>query len=286
MPQETRNMVAFVVIAALLMLAYQVFLIGPQQKAAMAEHARAVAQAPAANTPVSGPAQPNLSRPAALALSPRIRIDTPSLRGSIALRGARLDDLFLKTYHEQVDPASPQVELLRPEGMAQAYFAEQGWVGANLPGIPTPQTLWTQTAGDTLTPGHPITLTYAVPGGLAFTRRIEVDAQSMFTVTDTAVNTGPGSVNVAPYVSVQRQGLPTTTSKSNIVHEGAIGVLGLDQPELRLAPYKDWKKKTEIDWQSKGGWLGITIWVAFPRGVTSMESVTAAVRPVAVACRV
>jgi YidC/Oxa1 family membrane protein insertase len=57
---------------------------------------------------------------------------------------------------------------------------------------------------------------------------------------------------------VQRQGLPAGLAKSNIVHEGAVGVLGLDKPELRLANYKSWKKKGEIDWQSRGGWFGIT----------------------------
>ena len=65
-------------------------------------------------------------------------------------------------------------------------------------------------------------------------------------------------MTLVPYVSVKRIGLPEGLGRSNIVHEGAIGVLGLDSPQLKLATYKDWKKKTEEDWQSKGGWLGIT----------------------------
>jgi YidC/Oxa1 family membrane protein insertase len=258
MQNDTKNVIAFAVIAGLIMLAYQQFIIGPQAKVAAAARAHAQAVAAAVGAPATGPVQPNLSRPAALAISPRIRIDTPALRGSIALRGARLDDLFLKDYHETVDQRSPEVELLRPEGMTDAYFAEAGWLGANLPGVPTPQTVWTQTSGDTLSPGHPIVLTYAAAGGLTFTRRVDVDKQSMFTITDTVANQGEAPVTLAPYVSVQRQGLPNDHPRSNIVHEGAIGVLGLDKPELRLSAYKDWKKKTEINWQARGGWFGIT----------------------------
>jgi len=260
MPNETRNMIAFAIIAGLLMIAYQTFILAPQQaRLAQAARARAAASAPAAATnPAATPAQPNLSRPAALALSPRVTIDTPYLRGSLALKGARIDDLFLKNYHETIDKSSPQVELLRPEGMTQAFFAEQGWVGANLPGMPTPQTVWIQTSGGVLSPGHPVTLTYAAPGGLTFTRQIAVDDKAMFTITDSVANQGAVPATVAPYVSVQRQGLPAGLAKSNIVHEGAIGVLGLDKPELRLANYKDWKKKREIDWESRGGWFGVT----------------------------
>ena len=254
MQNDNRNMIAFAVLSMILVLGYQFFFPPPHPKP-VAPGAQSVAAASA--TP-SGALQPRLSRPAALALSPRITVDTPALTGSIALKGARLDDLFLKGYHVAVAKTSPLVELLRPEGMADAYFAQQGWAGANLAGLPGPQTLWTQTSGGALTPGHPVTLTYAAPGGLTFTRKIDVDAQAMFTVTDTVANGGAAPVTLAPYVSVQRQGIPTDLGKSSIVQEGAIGILGLDKPDLQQIAYKKWKKKGEQDWQSKGGWLGVT----------------------------
>ncbi|MBA3812237.1 MAG: membrane protein insertase YidC, partial [Caulobacteraceae bacterium] len=212
----------------------------------------------AASAPAAAPTRPRLTRAQALAASPRVAIDTPSLAGSIALKGARIDDLFLKNYHQEVAKTSPLVELLRPQGMADAYFAELGWVGANLPDLPTDRTLWTLASGDTLSPNHPIVLTYAAPTGLAFSRRIEVDARSMFTITDTVANQGAAPSTLTPYVSVKRIGLPADLGKNNIVHEGAIGVLGVDKFSLKLAGYKSWKKKGEIDWPSTGGWLGIT----------------------------
>ena len=48
-----------------------------------------------------------MTREEALAQSPRIAIDTPSLKGSIALKGGRIDDLTLKDYRETVEPTSP-----------------------------------------------------------------------------------------------------------------------------------------------------------------------------------
>ena len=93
-----------------------------------------------------GPAAVTLSREEALAQSPRIAIDTPSLKGSIALKGGRIDDLTLKDYRETVDPTSPQVVLLSPAGGPHAYYAEAGFVGgAGGEGLalPTADTLWT-----------------------------------------------------------------------------------------------------------------------------------------------
>ncbi|HEY5071687.1 MAG TPA: membrane protein insertase YidC [Caulobacteraceae bacterium] len=261
MNNDSRNWIAFVFVTMALFLAYQYFVLGPSAKQAQIARARDRAIAPAA---ASTPTQPHLSRPQALSLSPRVVVDTPALSGSIALKGARIDDLFLKTYHVTVQKSSALVELLRPEGMADAYFAEVGWAGANLAGLPSSETLWTLTSGDTLAPGHPVVLTDTAPGGLRFTRRISVDARSMFTITDTVANLSGAPVTLAPYVSVERQGLPTDLNRNNIVHEGAIGVLGLDKPGLRLESYKSWKKKAEVDWQSRGGWLGITdkYWMA------------------------
>src|SRR5690606_3259840 len=60
----------------------------------------------------SAPAVPGAGRQAALSAAPRVKIDTPRLRGSLSLRGGRIDDLVLKDYKVTVEPSSPQVTLL------------------------------------------------------------------------------------------------------------------------------------------------------------------------------
>ena len=92
-------------------------------------------------------------REQALAASKRVKIDTPSLEGSINLTGARLDDLKLKHYTETVDKNSPEIELLNPAALPNGYYAEIGFVGNDKTGaVPGPETVWTVDGNATLTP--------------------------------------------------------------------------------------------------------------------------------------
>ena len=266
MQQDTsRNTVLFVVFALVILLAYQFLVIEPasRRRAAELKSQTAVAgqtQAQARAAPTAPSAQP-LTRAAAKAASPRVAVDTPALSGSITLRGARIDDLYLKQYRETPAKNSAPVELFRPEGAQNAWFAEFGWTGQNLPGLPTADTVWTVKQGGRLTPTTPVVLTYTTPQGLVFTRTVSVDDQYMFTVTDAVANMGAASVTVAPYGSVQRQGLPEGLGGNQIVHEGALGVFN---DELSLKKYKAWKKDKEETFSSTGGWLGVTdkYWLA------------------------
>jgi YidC/Oxa1 family membrane protein insertase len=95
-------------------------------------------QAPGA--PGVAPAAPSLTpaaptRDAAISAAPRIPVDTPSLRGSISLRGARIDDLVLKQFNVSVSPSSENVTLLSPSGSPRPYYAEHGWTVAPADGV-------------------------------------------------------------------------------------------------------------------------------------------------------
>src|SRR5689334_14266582 len=64
---------------------------------------------PAADSP-----QALRARAVVLAETPRLKIDTPQLTGSINLKGARFDDLDLVTQRETIAKDSPPVRLLSP----------------------------------------------------------------------------------------------------------------------------------------------------------------------------
>ncbi|HEY2661880.1 MAG TPA: membrane protein insertase YidC [Caulobacteraceae bacterium] len=255
--ESSRNTIIFVVCAVVILGLYQYFVTGPQFKRQQAAaHAAAVAAAAQHPTTATAAAPGGFApRAQVVAASPRIAVDTPSLSGSIALRGARIDDLYLKNYRMDTDPKSPRVELLRPAGTDHAWFAETGWYAANTPGLPDQNTLWTVASGARLTPATPVVLTYDNGQGLKFTRTIALDANYMFTLTDAVSNATAQPLTLQSFGVVQQRGLPGDLTNSNIVHEGAIGVLG---GVLTQSKYKDWKKKGFADQTSTGGWVGVT----------------------------
>jgi YidC/Oxa1 family membrane protein insertase len=256
MNENNRNFLIFIAITLALLAVYQIFVLGPADKRKLEQQQAAAVQAQADQqaglAPNGQPAAVTLTRPQALAASPRVPIQTPDLTGSVSLTGARLDDLFLTQYRQTTAANSPPVELLRPFGADNAYYAVAGWVG-QAAGLPDETTAWTQTSQGALTPTNPLELSYTAPSGLAFHREIKVDPQYLFTITDTVTNQGQAAVNIAPFGSVQRRGLPPDAGK--LAMEGGIGVF---DKVLKEEKYADWKKNGTKDYTSTGGWTGIT----------------------------
>ena len=210
-------------------------------------------QAMAPGGPVKAAAGPVIT-------GPRVTLETPELRGSVALRGGQIDDVILKGYRETIDPNSPPIRLLAPSGSAKAYYAAHGWIGTSKP-VPLPglDTLW-KTSARRLGPGAPLRLTWDNGQGLRFTRTIAVDENYMFTVTQRVDNRGAKPVTLTPYGLINRGGTPKTTG-FYILHEGPLGVFG---GQLEEFDYTDVVEARQIDKTSQGGWIGITdkYWLA------------------------
>jgi YidC/Oxa1 family membrane protein insertase len=214
------------------------------------------ANAPAPQAPGGAPATAAATAPSKtelLAASPRVAIDTPRLKGTISLKGARLDDLRLAEYHETVDPKSPEIELLTPSGRSDAYYADFGWV-ASAPGtaLPDENTRW-QADRTTLTPQAPVTLSWDNGKGLKFSRTYAVDDAYMITVTQKVENSGTAPVTLFPYGLVSRSGNPPV-SGYYLLFEGPLGEFN---GVLKEVKYTSLQKEPE-DAVTVGGWLGFT----------------------------
>jgi YidC/Oxa1 family membrane protein insertase len=273
---DHKNTILAVVLSALVLIAWQYFVGMPQmekqRQEALRQQQQQQTQTPAAGgqpqaQPGKGPQLPGqpaapsasvqLSREAAVAASPRVAIDTPRIKGSISLKGARIDDVALKQYRETVDPNSPLVVLLAPSGSPHPFYSEFGWVsgsGANVK-LPGPDTLWRQEGAGALSPGRPVTLAYDNGEGLEFRRTIKVDENFLFSLEDQVVNRTAAAVSLFPYALVSRHGTPQTLGYY-ILHEGLIGVMG-DQG-LQEFTYSNIEDKKTVTFKVTNAWLGIT----------------------------
>ncbi len=269
---DQRNLILAIVLSLGILLTYELFIGGPQRQELLEQSETAqleeTAQQPDAEipTPLPGETTPGaavgdlgdaagaLSRADALALEPRIAIDSPTLSGSISLEGGRFDDLILKRYRETIEPDSPQIELLHPIGAAQPYFANFGWsAGTGGPPVPGGDSLW-QANGDILGPGSPVTLTWDNGQGLRFERSLALDENYMFTVTQRVLNDGDTDVQLSPYGLISRTGTPEILG-FYILHEGLIGVLNDTLEEI---DYSDLVDEGPDQFETTSGWLGIT----------------------------
>jgi len=208
------------------------------------------AQAPAAAVPTIAQTEPRLK---ILKQTPRVKINTPRLHGSISLIGGRIDDLTLADYRETLDPDSDEIVLLVPKGDQKAYYAEFGWVSGDGQTMPGPNTLW-RAAGKTLSEDTPVTLTWDNGQGLRFSSTFSVDDNYMFTVTQTVANTGSKSATLNSYGLISRRTTPEV-SGFYIIHEGLMGVANSTLKEI---DYDEIKEQGQDKATTTGGWLGIT----------------------------
>ena len=196
------------------------------------------------------------------ASEPRVQILSSRLKGSLSLRGARIDDLLLTDYRETIEEDSAQITLFAPPGSESPYFAQFGWIPTDSDiATPSAETLWSTTK-TTIEPDQPLTLTWNNGAGLVFTQEITLDRDYMFKVTQRVTNRGERSVGLRPYGLVSRTGTPDTLGFW-ILHEGLLGVFG---DTLKEVDYDDVSDADDgmIAQTSTGGWIGITdkYWLA------------------------
>jgi YidC/Oxa1 family membrane protein insertase len=257
---DNRNFILAIVLSALVLFGWsfiseQYFPTASQPSTAVVDGKQVALPKPQADPTADSPSALR-SRQVVLREAPRLPIATPSLRGTINLQGARIDDLVLTRHTQDMRFGSPPVRLLSPAGAPQAYFAQYGWTGEGV-ALPGPNTVWTA-SGDRLAPGRPVRLSWDNGTGQVFTIDLSVDESYMFSARQSVTNRGGGAVAVKPYALVNRAQAPNsvTDADSWTMHIGPVGVFNgavdyetdydtlAEAPERRIA--------------STGGWLGFT----------------------------
>ena len=278
---DQRNLIIAIALSLAILLGFQFFVEAPQQEAreeAMQQQAQSQASqtgqsADGAITPgipstaAGESAAPGLipgattgqgaadaaSRAAALKLSPRIPVNGSRLAGTIALKGARIDDLTMLDYKETIEDNSPAVTLLSPHRAPNPYYGQFGWVALDGLQVPDGDTVW-RADHASLHPSRPLTLSWDNPDGVRFIQVIEIDDNFMLTITQRVENNSRQAVSTHPYGRIVRTDTPNTLG-FYILHEGPIGVFN---DTLKEVDYDDLVEGPADITNSVGGWIGIT----------------------------
>lgn len=202
-----------------------------------------------------------LTRSELLVLSPRVTFKTEKLQGSIALKGARLDDLIMPKYRVELSDTSPAVTLFSPNGNMNAYFAQAGWVASDTKTqVPDQNSLW-QTDKNNFTAGEVVTLRWTNNANVTFILSISLDEHYMFQIHQRVENMSGAPISVTPYAYINRQHEEDPSIQHYaILHEGPLGVM---QEALEEISYEDLRKEKK-SFDNASGWLGITdkYWLA------------------------
>jgi YidC/Oxa1 family membrane protein insertase len=269
MDDQNKNLLLATALSFAVILIWFV-LFPPPEQPAVDPNDPAVASAPLATTPQTATGDLPSETEAAVAPAedtPRIMIETPRVSGSISLLGGRIDQLSLKNYRVSQEPGADIVTVLSPIGKPNAYFALYGWApgaGVAPEDVPGANTMWQQEGSNTLSPETPVALLWENGKGLTFRRQIAIDANFMFTVTQSVENTGANSASMAPYGILARHGEPQGLKNFFILHEGLIAMA---DGTLTETDYKDMPDfafndregaRAEVTQVTENGWIGFT----------------------------
>jgi len=248
MDDQNKNLILAVVLSGIVLLGWTIFFPAPEpvtdpnasvatETAATQNTDTTTAIAPPAATGQSDATGSELQTATQAADAPRLTIETPRVEGSISLIGGRIDDLALKDYKVEID-GDEIVTLLEPVGAEAPYYATYGWApggSLTIDDVPGANTLWSVEDGATLTPDTPVTLTWDNGKGLVFHRKIAIDENYLFTVTQSVENNTDTAARLFSYGVVARHGTPEV-SKYFVLHEGLVR---LSDKELDEEKYKN-----------------------------------------------
>ena len=176
-----------------------------------------------------------------IAVDDRVIISTPSLKGSINLKGAILDDLILLNYKETLDENSKNISLFLPDGTSNPYYVELGWKtlssNSSLVNLPNLDTDWKATSSS-LEPGSPVSLLWTNDQNITFKIHFSVDEHYLFTVSQEIENNSSSIIEVFPYRLIKRINMPDTINFF-ILHEGLISLLNDELLEKKYSALLD-----------------------------------------------
>lgn len=229
---------------------------------------------PPPSTPVTSVASPAVILPKGDKIDPRIPFENAFIKGSLTLKGALIDEIYLKNYRKTHDPKSDPVHVLSPVYEEKSYYAQFPWIGAQTEDLPNENTVW-HASHPQLTKDQPVTLSWTNKEGIVFALIVRLDESYGLTVEQKATHKGTKPIAFGLSGQLCRGG-PVDIGGHMMLYEGPLGVFSSRLKEL---DYKKVQTLLPIFNQPLGatekakGWLGFTDKYWLSALVPSQESV-------------
>ena len=267
-PQDNRNLLIAVLVCALIFVGFDYFRLQNAEDAAKIEQASQSGSQSELSEPgeVVSPGAPRLEAGAtnnikanALRADERELVDirSASLEGRLALKGGRIDTLFLPRYSETMKQKDP-VQVFSPAGK-KVFFYEAGWLAENI-ATPDGNTLW-QSQDTKLTPDQPVTITWQSPDGLQFQRQYILNPEDYsITVVDGISNETERPVSLVHYAQIHKGMTPDVLKdvRAQSTFTRFVGPEGYLENEHKTIDYKDMMQDGPVSFSSREGWAGIS----------------------------
>ncbi len=219
---DTKNIIAAISLSAAVIILYSLFFAPPPP-----DPNRVKSEKNKTSQDTSGDAPSldqneetiKISREEAMKEGKRILFENENIKGSISLKGSKIDDLEFKKFKAKLN-GEENVTLLNPSKVENGYYVETGWATTNKNiDIPNSKTVWEVEGNNKLTPNTPIKLIWSNNQSIKFKKEISIDNQYLFTVKQTITNSSKKTYNFYPYGQIIRNEVPDNTNFF-ILHEG------------------------------------------------------------------
>jgi len=251
---DTKNVVAAISLSAAVIVLYSLFFAPePVQRAENLSEKDKIEKNSDAPSLDQTETLVKISRDEAIVQNERVSFENNSVRGSISLRGAIIDDLTFKNYNTSLN-SNENVVLLNPRNIEDGYFIESGFVTSDKNiDIPNSDSIWTLEGNSKLTEQTSIKLAWTNNQGITFEKDISLDDQFLFTIKQRVINSTDKKFDFYSYGQIIRNKIPEGLSNFYILHEGLIADL---DDELIEEDYDDIQEK-KFNKNANKGWFGI-----------------------------
>ncbi len=169
---DTKNVIAAISMSAAVIIIYSLFFsTPPERNKSVDENNNQVLNSSETPKIEQDLKLDNITREEALRNSDRINFENNSIKGSISLSGAIIDDLTFKKYSETLG-SDDNIVLLNPKETNNGYYIETGWATNNIDvKTPNSDSVWSIIGNNKLTPSNNITLQWTNSEGIQFQKK-------------------------------------------------------------------------------------------------------------------